>query len=232
MILFLGDSFTWGQGLQIPYWLLIGKTIDEINNTMPPKHPAELYDYNSDKYRKEHHFPNLVSKKLNKSYVTKFGNGGSNEDMIRIIENLYSHMDLNGIEFIIVQFTELFRDENSRNEYMRISNSGMNENQAVEYIVKSTISKINEKINGLGENLKWYGVSWRSEFGNSLKDNYPNNYIPLKYNNIEFSSFDSLLSKHHELIVGSKYGVEDGHLSEEGHEVISNSIVDRITQYI
>ena len=45
MIVFLGDSFTWGQGLQIPYWLEQGKSIDEISKLMPPHFPAEQYDY-------------------------------------------------------------------------------------------------------------------------------------------------------------------------------------------
>ena len=46
MIIFLGDSFTWGQGLQIPVWLKQGKSVEEITNLMPPKHPAELYVVN------------------------------------------------------------------------------------------------------------------------------------------------------------------------------------------
>ena len=32
MIVFLGDSFTWGQGLHIPYWLEQGKSVGEITN--------------------------------------------------------------------------------------------------------------------------------------------------------------------------------------------------------
>ena len=110
MIVFLGDSFTWGQGLQIPHWLEQGKSIDEVNELMPPKVPSETYDYNSDKIRQIHHFPNLVSKYFNKSYVTKFGNGGSNENIISILNNLGEHMDLSGIDFIVIQFTELFRN--------------------------------------------------------------------------------------------------------------------------
>ena len=70
MILFLGDSFTWGQGLQIPYWIQQGKSIDECNRLMPPQYPAEIYDYHADEYRKKHHFPNLVAKHFNKSYLS------------------------------------------------------------------------------------------------------------------------------------------------------------------
>ena len=58
MIIFLGDSFTWGQGLQIPYWIEQGKSIDEINDLMPPKVALEsVMDYEADEYRKTYHFP-------------------------------------------------------------------------------------------------------------------------------------------------------------------------------
>jgi len=67
MILFLGDSFTWGQGLPIEKWLKEGKSLDYCNR-LPPKVPSELYNYEDDNYRKQNHFPNLVAKHFNKSF--------------------------------------------------------------------------------------------------------------------------------------------------------------------
>ena len=115
MIVFLGDSFTWGQGLQIPYWLEQGKSVGEINKLMPPKFPSEQYDYEADELRKKQHFPNLVSKYFNKSYCTKWGNGGSNQDILEIIKNMGNQMDTSGIDYFVIQFTEFTRDSNLDN---------------------------------------------------------------------------------------------------------------------
>ena len=232
MIVFLGDSFTFGQGLQIPHWLEQGKSIDEINESMPPKVPSETYDYNSDKIRQIHHFPNLVSKHFNKSYVTKFGNGGSNENIISILNNLGEHMDLNGIDFIVIQFTELFRNHQTQERYYDKINSGVSADVAVRSIVKEVLHQVSEEIKNIPADFKWFGLSWKSEIGNYLKHQYPDNFIPIHYGEEEFVSFDSIMENHYNLTLGSKYGVHDLHLTSEGHQIIADSIIKKINLYL
>lgn len=232
MIVFLGDSFTWGQGLQIPHWLEQGKSIDEVNELMPPKVPSETYDYNSDKIRQIHHFPNLVSKYFNKSYVTKFGNGGSNENIISILNNLGEHMDLSGIDFIVIQFTELFRNPQTQERYYDKINSGVSADVAVRSIVKEVIHQVSENIKNIPSDFKWFGLSWKPEIGNCLKYEYPDNFIPIHYDKEEFVSFDSIMENHYNLTLGSKYGVHDLHLTSEGHQIIANSVIKKINLYL
>ena len=69
MILFVGCSYTWGSGLQYEHLSKEGWTTDELNKVLPYNYHLELLDYEADEYRKQHNWPNLVSKQLNKSFV-------------------------------------------------------------------------------------------------------------------------------------------------------------------
>ena len=48
---------------------------------------------------------------FNKSYVTKFGNGGNNNDIVDILQNFGCHfVDIRGIDYFVIQFTDFVRD--------------------------------------------------------------------------------------------------------------------------
>jgi hypothetical protein len=230
MILFLGDSFTWGQGLQIPYWIQQGKSIDECNRLMPPQYPAEIYDYHADEYRKKHHFPNLVAKHFNKSYSTKWGNGGSNEDIIFHLKNVGKMMDIHGIDFIVIQFTEIGRDE----ELRKLLNPDFNSdfiNQNPDKLIKKYIQNQIHFIDDWCTNaLKkpWFAYSWRVEHGEILESEYPNNYIPLIYGDNFYNNQDSIHGNSPIILGNTIEGCQDGHLSEFGHEIVANSIIKKI----
>lgn len=225
MIVFLGDSFTWGQGLQIPYWLEQGKTVDECNDLMPPWHPSELYDYYSDEYRKQHHFPNLVSKHFNSSYVTKWGNGGSNQDMYDILESTGQLMCTSGLEYIVVQFTELTRDW--RLESL-IENSTQSPEEFFNEYRYRVVDEISERINGYF-NKPWFGFSWHSDIGDVLKEKYSENYIPIEYNGNHYNCFQTMMEHNPETTLASEFdGIMDGHMNSLGHRIISDSIIKKV----
>lgn len=224
MILFLGDSFTWGQGLYIKNWLKRGRSIDDCNTFMPPMYPPELISYEDDLYRKEHHFPNLVSKKLNKSYATKFGNGGSNYDILNIIKNLDNHMDINGIDMVVVQFTEFQRGFGDR-LYDILSAETYKE--TINEICLNQINNIDFELKKY--NLPWIGLSWHKDIGDLLSTQFLNNYVPILYNNIKYTNFKELIDIHRETCIQGTYPLShDLHLNELGHQVISNSIINKI----
>jgi hypothetical protein len=231
MIVFLGDSFTWGQGLQIPYWLQQGKSIDECNSLMPPHYPAEIYDYHADEYRKKHHFPNLVAKRFNKSYSTKFGNGGSNENIRDIIRSLGSHMDTSGIDFFIIQFTELSRDVKLNELISDTKNFNLNSDTDSDFFKGYAESVIDEISNTIFDyyGKPWYGFSWREDIGEILEKKYRKNYISIQYDNKQFNNFDYLIENYAELTLAKQFeGITDGHLNSIGQEVLANSIIRKI----
>jgi lysophospholipase L1-like esterase len=234
MILFLGDSFTWGQGLPIEIWLKEGKSLDYCNR-LPPKVPSELYNYEDDNYRKQNHFPNLVAKHFNKSYVTKFGNGGTNQDIVDIIRNIGSHCDGNGVDFYLIQFTEVSRDPNLHN---RAGNEFEDTvlKEGVEAFFQSYIKEQIKTIDNIiskSYNKKWFGFSWRDDFGKILEENYPKNYIPIDYNNKLYNNFEELRNENKHLMLSGKYkGIDDSHLNSDGHKVLANSIINKINLYL
>lgn len=228
MIVFLGDSFTWGQGLQIPYWIKNGKTIEECNRLMPPKFPSETYDYHADEYRKKHHFPNLVAKHFNKSYSTKWGNGGSNEDIVFHILNMGKMLDINGVDFIVIQFTEIGRDQ----ELSKLLSEPLLKeiNKSADEVIDEYIKEQIHFIDNFCRNtLKkpWYAFSWRKEHGEILKKYYPNNFIPIIYGDNHFNNQEELMQ--YPVTLGSTIpNCQDAHLNEFGNEIIANSIISKI----
>lgn len=234
MILFLGDSFTWGQGLPIEKWIESGKSVDECNKLMPPKYPSELYNYEDDDYRKQKHFPNLVARHFNKSYRTKFGNGGTNQDIIDIIRNIGGHCDGRGVDFYVIQFTEVSRDPILHSEPVNIYKDTVLKNgieSFFEEYIEEQVKTIDQIIKN-DYNKKWFGFSWRSDFGKVLEEKYQKNYIPIEYNGDTNNNFEDIRNQHKNLLLSNIKGIEDDHFNSKGHRVIADSIIKKITPYL
>ena len=239
MIVFLGDSFTWGQGLPIEKWIQTDNlSFKECNKFSPPEYSCESYNYEDDNYRKQNHFPNLVAQHFNKSYVTKFGNGGNNKNIVDILQNLDSHfVDDRGIDFFVFQFTDFLRDPyfdfaqdiiHEKGDSYKFEN---NLNKLFEDYIRTQLHHIDDLIQR--RNSKWIGFSWREDFGKVLKQYYPNNYIPLIHNNKSYNNFGKLVDDDLKLKLSGKWvGLEDGHLNSDGHRVIANCIINKINPYL
>ena len=239
MIVFLGDSFTWGQGLPIEKWIQTDNlSFKECNKFSPPEYSCESYNYEDDNYRKQNHFPNLVAKHFNKSYVTKFGNGGNNKNIVDILQNLDSHfVDDRGIDVYVLQFTDFVRDPyfnfaqdiiHEQGDSYKFEN---NLNKLFEDYIRTQLHLIDDLIQR--RNSKWIGFSWREDFGKVLKQYYPNNYIPLIHNNKSYNNFGKLVDDDLKLKLSGKWvGLEDGHLNSDGHRVIANCIINKINPYL
>lgn len=227
MLIFLGDSFTWGQGLQIPVWIKNGKTTEEITNLMPPHYPAELYDYEGDEYRKKHHFPNLVAKHFNKSYSTKWGNGGSNSQIQFLMEECGVLMDTSGIEAFIVQFTEVSRDYNLITSFYE--SEELEDDNYPSLYIKKMLNDFDNRFSCVHPNIKWFGFSWRDDIGKVLEKDYSENFIPIHYDDKIYNSFEPIRPK---LDLAYRYNIPDGHFNSDGHRVIAKSIIKKITPYL
>lgn len=228
MILFLGDSFTWGQGLQIPYWIERGYSIDEINDLMPPAVALEnVMDYNADEYRKKHHFPNLVAKHFNKPYSTKWGNGGNNSDCIFLLKNLFRNIsNTQGIEFVVIQFTDSQRDI----DLQGYVDSGQNPDIVLKTHCEQTVKNLDDVCKML--NTKWFGFSWFDDIGTVLEKNYKDNYIPIIYKGKKYNCFEILRHQcelNFDCTINEK--IHDSHINYLGHEIIADSIIKKLTDF-
>jgi len=222
MIIFLGDSFTWGQGLYSKKWIQEGKSIEYCNEHLPPTFSHENISYSDDEYRRKHHFPNLVAKHYDRSYYVKSKNGGSNGDIFDITRDIYSICNEEATNLVVVQFTEFLRDLN-----YKIENESIDLEKFIEEECKSQINSIYQSLK-TNDVVNFIFFSWRSDIGNILKKDYNQYYVPLYYKNKEYVCFADMLKENSELELDGELGVTDGHLSELGHRVIADSIIKKV----
>ena len=88
-IAFIGDSFTWGQGLYLPYWV---DTKPEVLRTLPTgvqwiEH-QQFVDSNDLKIKDELSFTSIVANELGRKCVKKIDNGGNNLGNLSIIKTI------------------------------------------------------------------------------------------------------------------------------------------------
>jgi hypothetical protein len=250
MILFLGDSFTWGAGLQFEYLVKERNwTSAEINAINPPNSFLEHLDYKCDEYRKKHHYPNLVAKEMNMGYgMGKLGNGGSNYEIARILK--YTVFTLAGpqsIQLVVIQFTDWPRscpEIENRQDYDDTDNHDFLSDKHIDDIITQQIKNISDNanyfLNKFG--VTWIGFSWKADIAQVLKTKFPNNFLPLYHKGKEYDSMGELVTvdgrckfetssfqhKDKLRICDVIKGVDDTHLSSTGHKVIAKSIIRRL----
>jgi lysophospholipase L1-like esterase len=241
MILFLGDSFTWGQGLYYEKWKNEGINVHHwlAKNGEVFEFPHEHLDYESHQYRKENHFPSLVAKYYDKNYDVKWGNGGSNWDII-IQSNMipiFSPQFRDGLDLVVIQLTDWTRTDNEsvfRKNFYKDSIVDTNlllinknwEDELIDDLFEEEalyqLKKIKEHLDYLDK--KWIVLSWHEDMGNLIKEYFPDNYVPIYYENKEWSYFD-LITRN------SKYTLRefsDSHFNSIGHQIIADSIIRKI----
>ena len=231
MILFVGCSFTWGSGLQYEYLIKKGWSIEKLkkdrdriitNNSIDP------LDYKADEYRKQHSWPNLVAKKLNKPY--RVGTTKSATNLNQILNSIKHEKELcyssssNQIDTIVVQFTDWTRDDITFNNSV---------SQTIEHHVKQIADACDDIRNDefiKSKNYKtsypsWVGLSWHKDIGKLLEKYYPENFIPLYYKKERYNNFEFFRE------LGDIHLEDNGHFNSKGCKVIADSIVKKLKQY-
>ena len=235
MILFVGCSYTWGSGLQYEYLYDKGWNIDKLKDDLYrniTKDSINPLDYEADEYRKQHSWPNLVAKKLNKPY--RVGTTKSATNLKEILNSIKHEKQLcyssksNQIDTIVVQFTDWTRDNFIIEDSI---------DKTIEYHIKQIADACDDIRNDeiisnhsySNSYPSWVGLSWRGDLGNVLKDKYSENFIPIYRDGKEYSSFEPSVDVGLRLY-DSIVGIEDRHLNSEGCKVIADSIVRKLEQ--
>ena len=106
-IAFLGDSFTWGEGLELycntPKWIAQRELKSNWQELM------SIQDEDSIQFRETHRFSNIVSNHFNANLYTNQSNGGSLQYVLMHILPIISYRNVKS-DVIIVQFSTLNRD--------------------------------------------------------------------------------------------------------------------------
>lgn len=105
-ILFLGDSYTWGEGLELysnePKW------VSERMNINQWEHLKDKQDDESFSFRNKNRFSHLTSSHFGCRNLVDHENGGAIQSMIRFANE--SFMTNNKINNIVIQFSCITRD--------------------------------------------------------------------------------------------------------------------------
>tara|TARA_X000001036_G_C20690094_1_gene809085 strand:- start:3398 stop:4090 length:693 start_codon:yes stop_codon:yes gene_type:complete len=230
MILFVGCSFTWGSGLQYEYLEKKGWSVDKLNDDrhrIIKEDSIDPLDYDADEYRKQHSWPNLVSKKLNKPY--RVGTTKSSSNLNQTLNSIKHEKELcysssaNQIDTIVVQFTDWTRDDVTFNNSI---------SQTIEHHVKQIADACDDIRNDELINSKsyktsypsWVGLSWQEDIGKVLERDYSENFIPLYYKKERYNNFETFRES------GDIHLQGDGHFNSKGCKVISDSIVRKLEQ--
>lgn len=219
MILFIGDSFTYGQGLQ--YYYLTehkGWSWEDCQKFVEENKRFEWLGFEEDEFRRKNSFPYLVSKEIDLPFQTpRFENGSDNQVSFNILENIQPFCTTNNISLIVIQFSEPSRSILNGDEPKFDTMD-----EQIEFQVKR-IANILDEIN-----VDWLGISWMPEIGKILREKYPKNFVPIIYKNLKYDCFEpSYNPTLKPLTLQNTEKVQDGHFNLLGHQIIADSIIKK-----
>lgn len=224
MILFGGDSFTWGQGLE---WDVLLKSdnwdINKINDKLiPPKYANENLPLYLNEYREKNRWARTVSKHFDYGYdLFRCGNGGGNYDVYFQIENLENIVIPENVNLIVQQFTCSSRGAPEDWEFSKTGSPVSDDILEFKRVVDST-KKNYPWIN-------WITISWLHETGELCKEVLGDKYV------VQHSDWDKKVgieewSKRYNF--SSQYeGLQDYHLNQEGNDILAEIVINHIEKY-
>ena len=215
MILFHGDSYTWGSGLEYHYLVEEqGYSWKDCEKFLPSEERLEMFPRDLHLYRENNRFASIVGKELNmKEIVTSYRNGGDTFNIIDRLNSGQCQWDSPNIFLHIVQFSA--------------PNRNLPDNfkvQPIEDVMRYQIDKIHSLVEG-----NWLGISWFPEYAELMKEMYPDKLITIDYENETHDSFEHLTQRDG-LSYASTFGLDDYHFTLEGHKLIADSIIKKIKE--
>lgn len=220
-ILFIGDSFTWGQGLYFYKWMEENKELPESAGGMYSSHshlvtPADV------KYKDKHSFTGLVSSHYGLEPIKRLNNGGGNTDIILDMIPMIDKFG-NDIDKVIFQFTSIsryqFRDLNMGN----IENCIGTFDEVYARRISNLFKYVDNTLTYFSDlyNFEYCYLDWLGDFYKEA----PSKFVKYSVNGIRCQYFNQFLNEYKiDLMVGGK-SIVDLHLNKDGQKVLTNSII-------
>lgn len=254
-ILFLGCSFTWGQGL---YFYSDLDTViypnDENSFNQKDISHAQI------KYKNKFRFPRLVANHFKTFEHTRSMNGGSEDQSFDFLDNLFlQDFVYEDFSYIIIQISHIFRNsfkfnyngleystnmapinlrskDNSEPFYKwLVENKITNDTYQIEFI-KQQINRLKEKISFYeSKGIKCKIISWQEDVIPFIYEDLflSEKFVKLEYNNKTFDTISLLQKEYPNMTI--KYDEffvdnppKDHHPSKLCHQVIADSIIKNI----
>lgn len=245
-IAFIGDSFTWGQGLYLPSWVdrkphIFSQTDNEKLNRFQWIHQQEFIDKEDLRIKDELSFTGIVSKELGRKCVKNVHNGGNNLNNLVIlhtpnelnVDGILTAFNFNKKDMIIIfQLTHFGRNDilnyMTEEEVEEILKVDIHESrQAINLLfrnrVKNHFDHINDKLEELSNKVGfeyWY-LDWNGDFYEFL----PDKFIDIQLGNNMGKYFEPLIEKFPIRVKFGEIEIRDDHINEEGNRIIAESIL-------
>jgi len=221
-IIFAGDSFTWGQGLY-------------FYSKLPRLFYPEFNQYGGINVTKSHmlfknskSFVRLVSNYFNTFEIKKEGNGGSDDESLEFIDNLFKNDFIyDDFDFVILQTTQPFRTKfdfiyngieynlnlnpwiKEFHEHHDIFLKWLESNKYTyedfeEIHIKQIVNKIKNKFIELESNgIKCLLFCWTKDYINGIKSNefLNDRFVKIDYNDESFDCLDHLTLKYNQFMI-------------------------------
>jgi hypothetical protein len=220
-ILFIGDSFTWGQGLYFYKWMEDNRKLPDSVGGMYSSHshlvtPADL------KYKDEYSFTGLISKYYGLEPAKRLNNGGGNTDIILDMITMIDKLG-NDIDRVVFQFTSIsryqFRDLNMGN----IDNCNGTFEEIYSKRVSNLFKYVDNTLQYFSElyNFEYCYLDWLGDF---YKES-PSKFVKYSVNGIRCEYFNQFLNEYKIDLMVDSNPIIDLHLNKEGQKVLSNAII-------
>lgn len=233
-IIFIGDSYTWGQGLYLPNWAEerpetfqhFYETTKGWDTHLSWVQQEPFFRIEDNKLKNNLSFTNLVSERLNRTCYKAKHNGGSNSNNLFYLSKFNSDNFPYNDVIIIFQFTSVGREDlelNDEEVASLISN-----NITMEGVFKDKFellfNKIDSKLRHLETELGWkyYYMDWLGDF----YDFNPEKFI--RFGEMSVKCIDTLTQNYHIKIDYKDRKFYDYHLSREGNILVADSIVKHL----
>jgi len=251
-ILFLGCSYTWGEGL---YFY---SDLDDL-----PFHENHMFDSENMRetfhaYRKKYRFARQVADQLDTwEYTSEIGNGGKNFQLyyfVVIQELMKGNMRYEDFDTFVWQLSEPMRDFPGGNEKLHNFYTTAEElDDAMDTHLKREIDVINKCCRDWEDRgVKVVLLSWPNDYINSRWANkeFKDRYCYINYNDKTYDSISDLYNKNENVLANDGktrlcdppltiqddffnlgYQKNDRHLNKFGNKIVADSIVKKIKEY-
>lgn len=250
-MVFVGCSFTWGQGL---YFYSKMPNINYIN---PNAYSPQKITYAHSRYKDVLRFPRLVANHFETFEVVRPDNGGSDERSIDFINTLFDgfhniKLKYEEVSHIIFQTSDLTRNSfhfnynnvdhnvilDPKNEllYNWMIDNEKSLSDVMNMLKEQTFMKIkNVFIEYEGKGITCKILCWRDDLINLIKSDpfFDGKFINFEYNNKTYDCIDYIIKTNKGMGIYTDIDnlgkfIDDEHPSKQCHKLIADSIIKHL----
>ena len=254
-MIFLGCSFTWGQGL---YYY---SNLDSLREPPPDHYDTMVLTRSHIEFMKTLRYPRLVANHFNTFEYVAPHNGGSNQSTIEWCEDSIfgrhgdyepaKHSEISHLVFQLTQWQRKHFFVTHKGQTLDLNNyNHASSPRFTDYLIDNNMTMDDFEDWGVQQNLidvknflmsmeahgiKTYIMSWPGYYLKHIEndDFLSSRFLTFSYKGKNYSSLDNLMFKNSEMIINSDFEEfvdtpKDHHPSAKCHRLIADTVIKKI----